>query len=353
MSRYYEISGCIHIHFPLNWGGKGVELMGLKGIEANADFLILTSHTPQKHPERFKEILEAENYYGKTLVISGEEVHDETKESHALVIDHSKWTGLEKSFSDTFHEIAREKTLSFIAHPDGYHNLFLVGNDHRWKRWEIEDVAGIEVWSLLFDWIASTHIVNLPLRYMNFPSNLKGPGSYNLSLWDNLSQRKKTVGIAGLDIHAIPFPFLDVKKTFRYENVFKILRNHLLLKKPLSGNFIEDKTLILECLKKGNLFFANDLLRESKHFYFGDANGDFFMGDKIEPGKEVVVEIPVKTKTRLLKNGKIIWEGEIENKKFILEKEGHYRIEVFLADKHWIFSNHICVKGKRMLKFYS
>ena len=95
-----------------------------------------------------------------------------------------------------------------------------------------------------------------------------------------------------------------------------------------------------------NLFFSNDFLKDSTGFYFGSPECDFTMGDEIEPGREVVVVVPYKAYLKVVKDGKLFWQGETVEKKFLLTEKGNYRVEVFLDNKNWIYSNIIYVKGK-------
>jgi len=343
MSRYYEICGCIHIHFPIKWGDDGLDFLGGEANKAGLDFIVITNHTYKKDVNKLNNIFKGEGYYGKSLVLIGEEVHDSFKKNHILIIGKKGLIHGEESFSKTIEELKKQDILSFIAHPDGYHRLVLKKKDYRWSMGEIEEIKGIEVWSLLFSWAYLTNPFNLPIRYFGFPYNIKGPSKYNLSFFDKLSLRRKIVGIAGLDIHALPFPSLDIRHVFRYKNVFKILRNHIFIQQPLSGNFEIDKEVVLTGLKKGNLFFANDFLKESKGFYFGGVERNFLIGDTAYVGEKVKILLPIKAKTILIRNGKILWIDEIKEKNFILSEKGNYRVEVFIGKNPWIFSNHIYV----------
>jgi hypothetical protein len=345
MSRHKEICGCIHIHYPLQKLQETFEPVGKEGNMAGLDFLILNSHTPKKNIRRYEEIFSNERYYGKTLVINSEETDDNNKQNHLLVIGGSKWYGNKDETSQVLFEITRENCLSFIPHPEGIHRLFLLKKKYFWENWEMEGFTGIEIWSMLFDWAKTTRLYNLPVRYLGFPKNLKGPSSSILNRWDALSLRRKVVGIAGLDIHPLPLFFgpFDVKKSFAYHNVFKALRNHILLKEPLNGNSMEDKKKILSGLKKGRLFFANDLIANSYGFYFGTENEEFIMGDTVSTSIPLTVKSPVKAKIMLVFNGAPLWEEEIKLKRFIPANPGVYRIEAKIGNIPWVFTNHIRV----------
>lgn len=346
MSRYTEIKGCIHIHFPLRALEDKIGILGEAGEEAGIDFIILNSHTPKKKYSRYENIFRKEGYYGKTLVITAEETDDIKRQNHLLVIGGKNWYGNKESMKEVLSEIDKNHTVSFIAHPDGYHKLFFIKKEHLWTDRSIDGFTGLEVWSMLFDWAKHTRLYNLPLRYFNFPENLTGPSKDILSLWDALSLKRKIVGIAGLDIHALPFLFhiLDINKSFRYHNIFKGLRNHLLLRKQLTGNVETDKKNIINTLKNGALFFANDILADSFGFFFGTEDREKIIGDTIPIGTTLFVKNPRKGCIRVIYNGTTIMEEETEATRFTPEKEGIYRIEVELNGKVWIFSNHIRVE---------
>ncbi|HOL22157.1 MAG TPA: hypothetical protein PLQ41_04790 [bacterium] len=343
MPEYTEVRGCIHIHFPLRELDKRINSLGKAGEMAGVDFIVVNNHTPKKIFLKHEKTFNKEGYYGKTLVLTGEETDDRKKQNHLLVIGGKRWYGNKDTVEDIFFEISTSDIVSFIAHPDGFHKLFLFKKEYLWENWEIDGFTGIEVWSMLFDWARYTRIYNLPLRYFTFPENLRGPAGKVLYLWDTISLKRKVVGIAGLDIHPLPFLFqlLDINKSFRYHNIFKGLRNHLLLKEPLAGDSQEDKKKIMDCLKKGHLFFANDGLADSSGFFFGTEDGEKTMGDTVYAGTILYIKNPFKAKTKIVCNGKILYNGETELKKFTPEIPGVYRIEVELNGKPWIFSNHI------------
>ncbi|MCM8762175.1 MAG: hypothetical protein NC905_02820 [Candidatus Omnitrophica bacterium] len=346
MSRYTEIKGCIHIHFPLRKLGKKIERLGREGEKAGVDFIIINSHTPEKNPKKYERTFKKEGYYGKTLIITAEETDDKKRQNHLLVIGEKNWYGNKDNVKDVLAAIDKNTTISFVAHPDGYHKLFLIKKQHLWTDRDIDGFTGIEIWSMLFDWAENTRIYNLPVRYFGFPQNLKGPKKNVLDIWDALSLKRKIVGIAGLDIHSLPFLFylLDINKSFRYYSIFKGLRNHLLLKEPMTGSSEKDKANITNTLKKGSLFFANDLIADSSGFFFGTEDGEKTMGDTVSMGTTLFVRNPLKANTRIIYNGTPIIEELLETKKFIPEKEGIYRIEVEHKGKKWIFSNHIRVE---------
>lgn len=343
MSIFNEICGVIHVHFPKENYREYIEIIAKSGEKAKIDFIILTSHTPKKKKNRYKKLLKLNDYYEDVLIIHGEEV-DKKKKNHFILIGKENWTK-EEEIEDV---LKNENFLKLIVHPYGKHRLFFVKKDYKWRKWDA-NFDGMEIWSLLFDWAENTKIYNIPLRYLGFPLNFKNPSERIIKKWDYLNLKRKVVGFAGLDIHQLPrfLKIFDFKRSFCYKNVFKTLRNHLYLKEKISGNYDEDKMKILRAIKNGNLFFANDYLMESSGFYFGEKNGKYICGEEGKIGDIILIRNPVCAKTRLLRNGGIIMEEEIKEKEIKIEKEGNYRVEVFLKDRHWIFSNNIYMKGEK------
>lgn len=345
MSIYNEICGVIHVHFPKKKWKKYIEIIQKESKKSNIDFIILTSHTPKKNKEKYKDLFEIDGYYENVLIIHAEEV-DKKKKDHFILIGKKKWT-----FDNEIENILKsrnENLIKLVVHPYGKHRLFFVKKDYKWRKWN-ENFDGIEIWSLLFDWADKTKIYNIPIRYLFFPSNLSSPSEKILKKWDYLNLKRKVIGFAGLDIHNLPkyLKIFDFKKSFSYKNVFKTLRNHIYLKDKLTGDLEKDKNKILKGIKNGNFFFSNDYLRDSKGFYFGEKEGKYVCGEKGKIGDIILIKNPILARTRLIRNGEIIMEKEIKEENFKIEKEGNYRVEVFWEDKNWIFSNNIYIKGEK------
>jgi len=324
---------------------NGINLIAKSANSANLDFIILTSHVPEKNPNKYKKIIEFNKYCGKTIVISGQETNDKYKKNHLIIAGGKIWYRKKERIEEILYKLKNEDVLTIVPHPFGSHKLFFKKKSYPWENWK-NKFDCIEVWSLLFDWASFTNPFNLPLRYFMFPHNLNGPDKRAISKWEMLSKKRKISAVAGLDIHNIPsiLKFFDIKKNFRYETSFKILKNHLFLKEKLSGNSYHDIKKILKCLKEGNLYFSNDYLKDSSGFYFGEESGNFLMGDNGELGKKIIVEVPFKGEIKLIKDGKIVVRQEGKHIKYLVEEKGNYRVEVYFNNKAWIISNIIYFK---------
>ena len=342
MSNLYHYVGCVHIHCPPR-RSQILDSLCRDAANAGVNFLLLTPHSPERwQPARY---FSQEGYHGTTLVLTGEEVDAWTEKNHLLVYGAGRWLG-KQAIEAVVPEIGRKEGLSFIAHPFGRHNIFGRRAEHRWTKHHLNDrVTGIEIWSLLFDLAKYTNPINLPFRYRSYPDNLKGPDYLALRLWDAMLAERCVPAICGLDIHPLAFFLrpLDVKKTISFEFSFRILRNHVLTRSPLTGRHQTDRRIIVDALRTGRLYCANDYLHDSKGFFFGSEDGTRTMGDGFARGEKAVVRIPSAASIRMIRNGRLWKKSETSEMSVEFDEPGFYRAEVYLKGKPWIFTNPIYV----------
>jgi len=195
-------------------------------------------------------------------------------------------------------------------------------------------------------------------KYRSFLHPLRtiiAPPKETLKVWDEISLKRKVIGIGGIDAHAHKYNlvgFLEVE-IFPYKVLFKSIRTHVLLDKEIKkGNSTKDvetaKWQIYNALKDGRCFVANDYVAESKGFrFFADHNNKKFqMGDTVPDHKNIKLNVLLpgqKSEIKLIGNGKVLETSNGIDAEFIVNKKGVYRVEVFNEDRAWIYSNHIRV----------
>jgi len=344
----FEYTGCLHVHISPGKHHDLLDEIAYDAKKASLNFLLLTPHTPSslKHQEYFS----VEGYRNNVLILAGEEADEKSGKNHILVYGNKNWLG-KKPVETMVSSIKENDLLSFAAHPDGKHRLFGFESDHRWtKRHLLENLSGIEVWSLLFDFSRKTNPSNVVFRYFGFPENLDGPLSSTLKLWDRILEKRKFTGVAGLDIHHLKFgmKYLDIKKTFEYGFAFKVLRNHLLCEECLSGDIEKDIKIIAGAFKKGRLFFANDFLADSKGFFFGSEDKKITMGDSIKIGENLLVKLPEKCDVIIKNKGEEFFHKNINELIFHPKYPGWCRVEAYYKERPWIFSNPIYIDSDLM-----
>ena len=185
------------------------------------------------------------------------------------------------------------------------------------------------------------------LRSFFWPAHrLKGPRQITLDRWDELNQKRKTVGIGELDNHATVRKFLGISiVTFPFRRAFRYIRTHVMTKVPFSGNSVKDIQLVFETIRSGSCYFALEYFREAKGFQFLIEQGDkqFFMGDtlKLSGNERLTVNVPEKALLRVVQNGrewKLVKSDQLSAQ---IMDPGVYRVEAFLKSagklRPWIF----------------
>jgi len=139
-------------------------------------------------------------------------------------------------------------------------------------------------------------------------------------------------------------------EVFPYKVLFKSIRTHILTPSELkigdNSSVPESKKLIYDALREGRCFVSNFYHGNAAGFRFYAADGarEYQMGEEIEfnPNLALKWEIPEKDiKCRIIKNGVKIAENEVFKGDLNLDSPGIYRMEVYLRNNAWIFSNHI------------
>jgi len=343
MKDLKEYSGVIHIH--TNYSDGFVRLKSVAKIANNVglDYVIVTDHND------FSHYLEgSEGYYGRTLISIGKEVT--LKTGHCLAIDINRqiqYNG--NNLQHYIDQINKQGGMSFIAHPHLSDRIEFKIKKCSWTDWTVKDFTGLEVWSYMHDWIDKTNIFNVVHNIFKPDKLIDGPFRETINKWDELCLTRKTVGIGGLDAHSIPIlPFFNVK-VFPYKDLFQKVRTHI-LSEPFENNFVKDKKNMMNSLRKGHCFFANDYECDSTGFQFWLENEKkevlAIIGDEIKfsPNNILKIKSPVYGEIRLIKNGKRISSEQndyLENK---VDEPAVYRVEIRHNNRKWIYSNPIYIR---------
>ena len=344
----FEYVGCLHMHSTFSDGSGEVPDIAKAASEVGLDFIALTDHNTLR---ALKE--NYEKWYGSTLLLVGCEINDKENKNHYLAF------GIQDAFS-TRHT-AKEYVkmvkdsggIGFLAHPHEKRTHMKEHPPYPWVDWDIEDFDGIEIWNHMSEWMENLTEENKYQAFLHPLRTINAPPPETLKVWDELNQKRKVVGIGGVDAHAHKYNllgFLEVE-IFPYKVLFKSIRTHILTNEEIvkgdSEAAIEKaKKNIYNSLVAGHCFIANDYHGDSKGFrFFGEASGKYYQtGDTISgEGKvkfNVLLPVP-KATVKLIKNGSMIDEVETDQAQFIISEKGAYRAEVYLNGKAWIYSNHI------------
>lgn len=346
----FEYIGALHMHSVFSDGsGEVMDILRLAD-ELGLDFIILTDHNTLR---ALKEGYEG--WYNKTLLLVGCEINDKENKNHYLAFNIDDTFSTRISAKEYVKKVKDAGGIGFLAHPHEKRTHMKEHPPYPWIEWDTEDFTGIEIWNHMSEWMENLTEQN---KYQNFVHPLKSitkPPEETLKLWDELNLKRRVVGIGGVDAHAHKYNVLGFFEVeiFPYKVLFKSIRTHIITQteilpgKGLTG-LPEAKKVIYDSMAKGSCFFANDYHGDSRGFrFFAEVNGKKYpMGETInEAGKlnfKVLVPSP-KAEIRLIRNGALIDTVEDKECELIINKNGAYRVEVYLEGNAWIYSNHIRV----------
>ncbi len=349
-----EIKIVLHIHTHYSDGNASHSELIQIAHKAGLDGIITTDHNIW--------IDGFDGYYGegteKTLLMVGEEIHDRTLDppgNHLLAIGAGReLSPYAENPQRLIDQINRTDGLSFLAHPiEDPLERFNEG-EFSWRDWEVRNFTGIELWNQMSEFKSVSPTLRAALVNALFPKRMSvGPLDRTLELWDKLiAERKRpVVAVGGVDAHEIIKRAGPIKiRLYPYLHHFKSVVNHLLLPRPLTGNFAEDRNMVINAFRNGNCFVAYDLPAPTDGFRFtvNTDEGTTTMGQSanISGGATFQIRLPQKAPCRLIKDGVLIREWTNRDVcTHITTEKGTYRVEVLIPYKNkmrgWIFSNPI------------
>ena len=328
-----RIAGAAHVHTTLSDGAGAPEYVVREGRAAGLSFLVITDHNTDAGRS-------LQGYRDGVLVLAGTEIS--THRGHLLGLGMRPFSfRLARDARKALDDVRYLGGTAFVAHPAS------ARDDLAWN-WEFDGPWGVEVLNMESLW-RETSWFTLLGGLVAYPFNatyglvngLDRPDVV-LSRWDTLLRRRNAAGLAGVDAHGFP----------SYRNLFRVLRNYVLLDSPLSGESERDAVAVLDALNRGRSYMAVEALAPAGGFFFHAVRGNdtWQMGDTVPPAPDLLLRaggrLPKKARIGLYRNGERIAEGE-DRLEFPARLPGAYRIEVSVAgwDLPWILSNPIYVYG--------
>lgn len=346
----YEYVGAIHMHSKFSDGSGDAEKIAETANEVGLDYIILTDHNTLRALHEGYE-----KWYGNTLMLVGCELNDKVNKNHYLAMNIKDTFSTRQSAKSYVEKVKEAGGIGFIAHPHEERSSMKEHPPYPWTDWDAGDYTGIEIWNHMSEWMENLTEQNKYNHFVHPLRSIIAPQQKTLDKWDELNIKRKVVGIGGIDAHAHKINvlgFVEVE-VFPYKVLFKSIRTHVLVNKKLSGENVDiemAKNLIYESLENGRCFFANSNHADAKGFRFYGKSGNkiYQMGETINLESKVKLKISLPNKSakiNLIHCGKIISSIESNEGDFFVTKSGQYRVEVYLHDKAWIFSNHIRIEN--------
>ncbi len=343
--RYYEYSAVLHVHSRYSDGfGTVPEILG-QAREAEVDILGLTDHDTRRAAED-----PGEGYHGRVLLLVGAEVTP--RQNHVLTWFTETLPPANEPLHTIIQRVSDQGGLSFIAHPNDRGNRTLRLPSYRWTERDIRDFTGIEVWNHLSHWSDRVKGIPTGLWNLRLPWRVlyNGPRAEDLALWDRLAQERPTVGIGGVDAHAVPVPRTHWK-VFSYGVSFHAIRTQIFLTEPLSHQNGPDLQQIKRALRDGHCAIMAAHLGREKGFryWIEDPSQVQFMGDRVSfcPKMRLRGISPVKAIWHVVRNGGRVHTTSGHLLDIPVVEPGCYRVELFRGKKGraWIYSNPIYVEA--------
>ena len=348
-THYHEITGCIHIHSTYSDGSGSIAEIARAAEDVGLNYIIITDHNNLRALQN-----EEDGWYGKVLVCIGYEINDVDNANHYLALGLSEEVPRHLSAPEYVRAVKQAGGVGIIAHPDERRDVMPEHPPYPWTAWNINDYQGIEIWNQMSEWMEGLKPWNQLWRFIHPRRSVEGPNLRTLKRWDEANLHRRVVGIGGVDAHAHKHRLMGglfQVTVFPYKVLFKTIRTHLLLSHPLKPGEKKHQSQeqIYQALRQARAFVSNYALGDARGFTMKAINqqGIAHIGEQLpfsEP-TNMVVQLPVRARMRLIHNGRPTAEREGKRAEFDIEEPGIYRMEVYRKGRIWIISNHIRIEN--------
>lgn len=352
----HEYCGAIHIHSTYSDGTGSIPDIARAASEVGLDFLLLTDHNSLKAKQDGWE-----RWQDGVLLCIGYELNDPDDKNHYLAfgLDDTVGTGIDAG--EYVRRVRQRGGVGFIAHPDERRNRFTEHPAYPWTAWDSVAFDGIEIWNHMSEWMEGLTEENKFQRFIHPLKSIVAPPAETLQRWDALNRTRLVTAIGGVDAHAHRadiLGFFDVE-VFPYKVMFKSIHTHVLLDAPLrSGGSVHPAAnpaadaaaasrAVVSALRDGRSFVANSYHADPRGFRFvaREEGVEHPMGSTLSFGPGSAIEVtavaPERTSLALIRDGKRILTIDGSELTFRISLPGVYRVEAWMEDKGWIFSNPI------------
>jgi hypothetical protein len=339
----------VHVHTTLSDGGGTPEDVVAAAKAAGLRFVVITDHNNL-------DAKPAEGYRDGVLVLVGTEIS--TTAGHLLGLGIPdpvfRFSG---DARDGLEDVRDLGGFALAAHP------LNPRPDLRFTGWDLPGAWGLELWNGDSEWRSAGARVwltaaayGLNHRYALLQS-LSPPGA-TLARWDSMLAVRDVPAIAGADAHSrLPVAKKLTLPLPSYESVFDLMRNHVVLDRPLRGDAEGDGRTVLDALRRGRSYVGLDALAPADDFSL-TVTGEgrrATMGDSVAfaPGLTLQAggRMPAGTRLRLLRDGRAVHEAT-GTLSVPLESPGVYRVEARVPGWTipWVLTNAIAVLPPETLR---
>ncbi|KPL23379.1 MAG: hypothetical protein AMJ93_04835 [Anaerolineae bacterium SM23_84] len=341
----HEYVGNIHLHTIHSDGHASHEEIAAIAQRAGLDFVMPTDHNiyvPGK-----------DGWYGDTLLLVGEEIHDvhrEPQANHFLVFNVGEELVQYAQHPQALIDAVNERDgLGFVAHPFEHSGAYSREPEINWVTWEVTGFTGLSIWNYMSEFKSYLHDAPTSVFAALFPQAvIRGPYPETLRKWDDLLSQRKMPVLCSSDAHASTYHMGPLSRVvLPYEYVFRTVNMHILAREAFNGTLGHDAALVYEALRRGCGFVAYDGIGQAKGFRFDASTslGKATMGDELcmSGQVELTVSTPLPADIRLLRNGETVARARGRELRYVTDVPGPYRAEAYrqywFRTRGWIFSN--------------
>jgi hypothetical protein len=341
---YERAVGVVHVHTTLSDGGGTPEEVIAAAGRVGLDFVGITDHNNV-------DAKPLEGIHDDVLVLVGSEISTVKGHLLALGLEEDPAYRFSRSGLEDLEDVRDLGGFAFAAHP------FSARADLRWTGWDLPGPWGMELINgdselrkaglriLLSGAVYALNHRWALLRGLSEPRRA-------LDRWDEMLAERDVVGLYGADAHSrLPITDSWAIRFPSYEALFSLLRTHVLLDAPLSGDADADRRAVLDALRRGRSYTGLDALAPADGFgftVFGGAGQRWTMGERVafREGLHVRVggRVPPGARVLLFRDGWLVRQ-KTELLDTPLPGPGVYRAEVRVRGwpVPWVISNPIYV----------
>ncbi|MFN2108302.1 MAG: hypothetical protein ACK2UI_01450 [Anaerolineae bacterium] len=352
MESYREYLGNPHVHSVYSDGAASHQEIAAAAEDAGLNFVIVTDHNIRA------EGLEA--YYGRTLLLVGEEAHSVYRNPPAnhLLVYGTEQEMAPYTFGNTqtlIRTIEARGGFCYLAHPiDKSSPLNPDWRAMPWVDWPVKGITGLEVWDYMSEFKGLLWARSVAAIYARWPAlGIRGPQRATLRLWDELLSRGERLSALGsANAHGTSEKWhIFGHAGLSYDYLFRCINTHILTREPLSGETARDKALIYEALRAGRTWVGYDLPYPTHGFRFVARSGAAraTVGEELRRLGAINIEIdlPASGEIHLLRDGKRLLKLTGTQLRHTSAEPGIHRVEVYRRFRGrkvgWIFSSPIYV----------
>lgn len=340
---FARVAGVLHVHTTASDGGGTPEQVVAEARRSGLGFLVITDHNTLAARR-------VEGVKGGLLVLVGTEIS--TQDGHVLGLGVTqpvfRFSG---DVDDALDDVRHLGGLAFAAHPTSPREDFRFSAWDRPGPWGVELINGDSQWRAAGWWRLGTTAALYGLNHRYALLRSLSPPAETLRRWDERLASRDVPALAGADAHArVPLTKTRSLGFPSYESLFSLVRTHVLLEAPPSGDFAADSNALLRALGRGRSYVGIDALAPAGGFSFVAEGGGAraTMGETVAPNPALRLRaggrLPEGTRLLLLRDGRALLEGSGEVA-LASPAPGVYRVEAYVPgwDVPWILSNPIYV----------